>query len=84
MTSNVVHLPTFAGYAVDGFGIYVERNAKGQLLTNSSLDKCHGRVSKVQRNGTSQSIFHYVATLEYPYTIGCFEGSTSASNALVF
>ena len=35
---------TLVGYAVDGYGIYVERNAKGQLLTNTDLDACHGRV----------------------------------------
>lgn len=73
---------TLVGYAVDGFGIYVERDAKGQLLTNRDLDACHGRVSKVLWNGKTPSIFHYDATIEYPYTIGCFEGTKSASNAL--
>ena len=34
---------TLVGYAVDGFGIYVERNSNGQLLTNTDLDACHGR-----------------------------------------
>ena len=57
---------TFVGYAVDGFGIYVERNAKGQLLTNTDLDACHGRTSKVLWNGKQQAVFHYDATLEYP------------------
>jgi YHYH protein len=75
---------TLIGYAVDGFGIYVERNSKGQLLTNSNLDACHGRVSTVLWNGKQQSVFHYVATTEYPYTIGCFEGTKTATNALVF
>lgn len=75
---------TLVGYAVDGFGIYVERNAKGQLLTNKDLDACHGRVSKVLWNGKQQSIFHYSATLEYPFTVGCIEGTPTNTNAIVF
>jgi hypothetical protein len=75
---------TLVGYAVDGFGIYVERNAKGQLLSNKDLDACHGRVSKVLWNGKQQFIFHYNATLEYPYTIGCIEGTQTKTNAIVF
>ncbi len=75
---------TLVGYAIDGFGIYVERNAKGQLLTNKDLDACHGRVSKVLWNGKQQFTFHYNATLEYPYTVGCFEGTRSTTNAIVF
>jgi hypothetical protein len=75
---------TLVGYAVDGFGIYVERSANGQLLTNTDLDACHGRTSKVLWNGKQQVVFHYDATLEYPYTIGCFEGTGTATNAPVF
>ena len=75
---------TLVGYAVDGYGIYVERNAKGQLLTNTDLDACHGRTSKVLWNGKQQVEFHYDATLEYPYTLGCFEGRRVTTNALVF
>jgi hypothetical protein len=75
---------TLVGYAIDGFGIYVERNAKGQLLTNADLDACHGRTSNVLWNGKYQVVFHYDATLEYPYTLGCFEGTRSATNAVTF
>ena len=70
---------TLVGYATDGYGIYVERNASGGLLTNADLDACHGRTSTVTWNGTSQSVFHYVATREYPYTVGCFHGSPIAN-----
>src|SRR5581483_6580694 len=34
---------TLVGYALDGYGIYVERDARGTLLTNTALDACHGR-----------------------------------------
>jgi hypothetical protein len=63
------------GYALDGYGIYVERDASGNLPTNADLDACHGRTSQVDWNGTKTTIYHYDATLEYPYTVGCFHGT---------
>jgi len=66
---------TLVGYAIDGYGIYVEKNKEGALLTDSNLDACHGRTSKVMWNGTMTRIYHYDATLEYPYTVGCFHGT---------
>lgn len=69
---------TLVGYAADGYGIYVERNAKGALLTNTDLDACHGRTSRVPWNGTEQVVYHYDATLEYPYTVGCYHGTPTA------
>jgi len=70
---------TLVGYALDGFGIYVERDAGGTLLTNSALDACHGRKSRVPWNGRMTDIYHYVATIEYPYTVGCFRGTPISS-----
>ena len=66
---------TLVGYAIDGYGIYAERDAGGTLLTNASLDACHGRTSTVTWNGKKKRLYHYDATLEYPYTIGCFHGT---------
>jgi len=66
---------TLVGYALDGYGIYVERDPSGRLLTNADLDACHGRSSEVLWNGREQTIYHYDATLEYPYTVGCFHGT---------
>jgi hypothetical protein len=67
------------GYALDGYGIYVVKNKRGGLPTNTQLDKCHGTTSKVMWNGHMTQIYHYVATLEYPYTVGCFHGTPSSS-----
>ncbi|MGC1183559.1 MAG: YHYH protein [Candidatus Dormiibacterota bacterium] len=69
---------TLVGYALDGYGIYVERKANGSLLTNTDLDACHGRTSRVMWDGKERDIFHYDATLEYPYTVGCFQGTPIA------
>lgn len=66
---------TLVGYALDGYGIYVERDSKGNLPTNADLDACHGRTSSVTWNDSQTSIYHYDATLEYPYTVGCFHGT---------
>lgn len=69
---------TLVGYALDGYGIYVERDANGNLPTNADLDVCHGRTSEVTWNGKKTTIYHYDATLEYPYTIGCYHGTPTA------
>lgn len=68
-----------AGYAVDGFGIYVERDAAGTLLTNTDLDACHGRISWVPWDGRIALMYHYDVTAEYPYTIGCLRGTGSGN-----
>ncbi len=62
------------GYALDGFGIYgsVEN---GQKITNDDLDSCHGHTHEIEWDGELRNMYHYHATDEYPYTIGCFVGS---------
>jgi len=70
---------TLVGYALDGFGVYVERNAEGNLPTDDDLDACHGRTSEVLFNGKLVDMYHYDATLEYPYTVGCYEGTPSGT-----
>ena len=63
------------GYALDGYGIYAEWNAAGNLPTDRDLDACHGRSSAVPWNGATATVWHYDVTLEYPYTVGCFHGT---------
>ncbi len=72
---------TLVGYALDGFGIYVERNSNGSLVSNSQLDRCHGRVSPIQWDGKTVNMYHYDATNEYPYTLGCFAGTVTTAAA---
>ena len=73
---------TQVGWALDGYGIYVEYNAKGQLLTDADLDGCHGRTSVVPWHGKEVDIYHYDMTMEFPYSVGCFVGTpVSASDA---
>ena len=66
---------TLVGYALDGYGIYVELNARGNLPTDADLDACHGRTSEVLFDNKMVDMYHYDATLEYPYTVGCYHGT---------
>ena len=78
MTSGLV------GYALDGFGIYGEKDATtGATLTNSDLDACHGTTSAVAWDGQMVTMYHYVLTDEYPYTIGCFRGIPVSSDLTI-
>jgi hypothetical protein len=82
MLDAVSHAPgssTLVGYAADGYGIYVQYNSSGQVVTNADLDACHGTTSPVLWNGKIQSVYHYDATLEYPYTVGCYHGTPNSS-----
>ena len=70
------------GYAIDGFGIYGPRDASGKTLTSADLDECHGITSEVEWEGKKVSMYHYVATLDFPYTVGCLKGSWSQETVM--
>ena len=65
---------TVVGFAFDGFPIVVERDGNGNLPTNADLDECHGRISRIELDGAVVETYHYSATFEFPYFIGCFKG----------
>jgi hypothetical protein len=65
------------GYAYDGFGIYGLRGENGEEVTNADLDACHGHTHVITWNGKQVSMYHYHATREFPYTVGCFKGTPS-------
>ena len=73
-TSKTAH-SKLVGYALDGFGIYGLRGVRGKLLTNADLDVCHGHTHAILWRGKRTLMFHYHATSEYPYTVGCFRGT---------
>jgi hypothetical protein len=56
------------GYIRDGFGIYGYKGVGGVELSNADLDECHG-------HSHAPIGYHYHATMEYPYTIGCYRGT---------
>jgi hypothetical protein len=67
------------GYALDGFGLYGVRGETGEPLTNADLDECHGHTHLIEWDGQMVELYHYHATYEYPYTIGCFRGEPAAT-----
>ncbi len=75
------HSPLF-GYAFDGFGIYGYRGEGGKALTNADLDDCHGHTHDITWDGQTKSMFHYHATHEFPYSIGCYRGTSAVKGPL--
>ena len=72
---------TVVGFAYDGFPIVVERDASGALPSNADLDECHGRTSEIDLDGERVTTYHYSATLEFPYFMGCFAGTPVSAAA---
>jgi hypothetical protein len=62
------------GYALDGYGIYGPWY-NGKVLTTADLDVCHGITSSVMWHGALTSIYHYVSTYDFPYTVGCYHAT---------
>jgi hypothetical protein len=56
------------GYINDGFPIYGYNGEEGKEMSNEDLDECHGHA-----HGSLG--YHYHATIEYPYTVGCYKGT---------
>jgi hypothetical protein len=63
------------GYALDGFGIFGRFGEGGKILSSDDLDECHGRVSTIRWDGKLIAMYHYVATWDFPYTVGCLRGT---------
>jgi hypothetical protein len=62
------------GYALDGFGIYGHHGENGEVLRDSDLDACHGHTHEIEWDGKTVTMYHYHATYEFPYVVGCFRG----------
>ena len=48
-------------------------------MRNSALDACHGHTHTVKIDGKRVRLYHYHATMEYPYTLGCFRGTPAST-----
>jgi hypothetical protein len=69
------------GFAFDGFGIYGMRGEDGQVVTDADLDECHGHSHEIEWNGERRVMYHYHATWEFPYTLGCYKGRPVVASA---
>lgn len=63
------------GYALDGFPITGPKVSNNNILTTSDLDECHGIVSQITLDGKSVTMYHYVMTEDFPYSISCYRGT---------
>jgi hypothetical protein len=68
------------GYALDGFGIYSPYDAEGRELTTRDLDECHGTTSPIPWEGRLVTMYHYVLTRDFPYSVSCFRGTPVSSS----
>jgi len=62
------------GYALDGFGFFRPKGEGGRVLTSADLDQCHDHTHAIAWDGSTQPLYHYHFTYDYPYTLGCFRG----------
>jgi hypothetical protein len=65
------------GYAFDGFPITGPKLPSGKYLMSNDLDVCHGLTSTITLDGKSVSIYHYVMTQDFPYSVSCFRGTST-------
>ncbi|MDE1967190.1 MAG: YHYH protein [Patescibacteria group bacterium] len=62
------------GWAFDGFPITGPKIADHRYLTTADLDECHGIKSPIMMGGKLVDTYHYVMTLDFPYSVSCFRG----------
>ena len=74
---NATGHSALVGYAFDGFGIYGYYGEDGKEITNADLDACHGHTHIIEWDGQTVDMYHYHATHEFPYVVGCFMGTPS-------
>lgn len=71
-----VSVHTVIGYALDGFPITGPQVSSNNVLTTSDLDECHGIVSSIGLDGgKTATMYHYVMTQDFPYSVSCFRGT---------
>lgn len=69
-----INVETVIGFALDGFPITGPQVSKNNILTTTDLDECHGLTSQIILDGKSVTMYHYVMTQDFPYSVSCFRG----------
>ena len=76
ITENTNGSARLVGWILDGFPL-MSRMENGEVVTNADLDECHGHTGTVTVDGKSVTTYHYHATYEFPYTVGCMRGTAT-------
>jgi hypothetical protein len=69
-----VSVLTVVGYAFDGFPITGPKVGKDRYLSTEDLDECHGITSTIIVDGKQKTMYHYVLTQDFPYSVSCYRG----------
>lgn len=72
-----VSVHTVIGFALDGFPITGPTVGAKNILTTSDLDECHGITSEITLEGKKVTMYHYVMTQDFPYSVSCFRSTAS-------
>lgn len=67
---------TVVGFAFDGYPITGSLLPDGNYLHTADLDECHGLTSTITLDSKSVTMYHYVLTQDFPYTVSCFHGQS--------
>lgn len=70
-----VSVSAVIGYALDGFPITGPKLGDKNYLSTSDLDECHGIVSEITLDGKKTTMYHYVMTQDFPYSVSCFRAT---------
>lgn len=70
------------GWALDGFPIYGPLGEDGDSMKNDDLDECHGHTHEIRVDGKDKRLFHYHATQQFPYTVGCYRGTPATTGPI--
>lgn len=68
---------TVIGYALDGYPITGPTISANNILTTDDLDVCHGITSQITLDGKLVTMYHYVMTQDFPYSVSCFRATAS-------
>ncbi len=70
-----ISVHTVIGFALDGFPITGPEVGPNNFLTTTELDVCHGITSQIYLDGKTVTMYHYVMTQDFPYSVSCFRGT---------
>jgi hypothetical protein len=66
------------GYALDGYPITGPKVGTNNILTTDDLDECHGLTSAITLDSKKVTMYHYVMTQDFPYSVSCFRSTATS------
>ncbi len=72
-----ISVETVIGFALDGFPITGPKVGDKNILTTNDLDECHGITSSINLDNKKVTMYHYVMTQDFPYSISCFRSKAA-------